>query len=166
MRLSRRQAAAAAAGSFAAVAIVPALAKAGEEAAVTRAVDALARAMIASDRAQLEAVTAPELSYGHSSGRAENRQQFVNRLMSGNMAPRSIDLTDRRVIIVGDNAIARHNFTAQVVNSEGQTVLVRLGQMQVWQKRGGTWVLLAHQAYPRRRLWARLARGLRYAPAD
>ncbi len=105
--------------------------------------------MIAADKAQLEAVTAPELSYGHSSGRTENRQQFVDGVMSGSLIAKSIDLTDRRVAIVGNDAIVRHNFTADPVNREGQTVHVRIGQMQVWQKRGGDWVLLAHQAFPR-----------------
>ena len=149
MRISRRQTAAAVVGFLAAMAILPALAQPGEEAAVTRAVDALVRAMIAADRAQLEAVTAPELSYGHSSGRTENRQQFVDGVLSGDLVAKSIDLTDRRVTIVGNDAIVRHNFTADPVNREGQTVRVRVGQMQVWQKRGGDWVLLAHQAYPR-----------------
>ena len=147
MRLSRRLTAAAAVGSLAT--IVPAQAQPGEEVSVTRAVDALIRAMIAADRAQLEAVTAPELSYGHSSGQIENRQQFVDGVLSGDLVAKSIELTDRRVTIVGNDAIVRHNFTADPVNREGQTVHVRVGQMQVWQKRGGDWVLLAHQAYPR-----------------
>ena len=107
--------------------------------------DALVRAMAAADRAQLEAVTAPELSYVHSysSGQTENRQQFVDGIMSGNLVARSIDLTDRAMTIVGNDAIVRHNFTASAVNREGQTVSVPTGQMQVWQKRGGDWVLLA-----------------------
>ena len=149
MRISRRQTAAAVVGFLAAMAILPVLAQPEEEAAVTRAVDALVRAMIAADRAQLEAVTAPELSYGHSNGQIENRQQFVDGVLSGNLVLKLIDLTDRRVTIVGNDAIVRHNFTADPVNREGQTVRVRVGQMQVWQKRGGDWVLLAHQAYPR-----------------
>jgi hypothetical protein len=149
MRLSRRRMAAAAVAFLTIPAAVPALAQSEEEAAVTRAVDALVRAMIAADKAQLEAVTAPELSYGHSSGRTENRQQFVDGVLSGALVAKSIDLSDRRVTIVGNDAIVRHNFTADPVNREGQTVRVRVGQMQVWQKRGGDWVLLAHQAYPR-----------------
>jgi hypothetical protein len=149
MRPSRRRMAAAAVAFLTIPAAVPALAQSEEEAAVTRAVDALVRAMIAADKAQLEAVTAPELSYGHSSGRTENRQQFVDGVLSGALVAKSIDLSDRRVTIVGNEAIVRHNFTADPVNREGQTVRVRIGQMQVWQKRGGDWVLLAHQAYPR-----------------
>ena len=149
MRLLRRQTTTAAVGLLAVLTAAPASAQSGEEAAVTRAVDALVRAMIAADRAQLEAVTAPELSYGHSSGRTENRHQFVDGVLSGDLVAKSIDLSDRRVTIVGNDAIVRHNFTADPVNRDGQTVRVRIGQMQVWQKRGGDWVLLAHQAYPR-----------------
>jgi len=151
MRLSRRQTAAAAVGSsLAALASFPAWGQSGEEAAVTRAVDALFRAMMAADPAQLEAVTVPELSWGHSSGRVEkNRQEWVQSFVDRVLVPRTIDLSDRGVAVVGDNAIVRHNFTAEAVNREGRTVPVRIGMMQVWQKRGGDWLLLAHQAYPR-----------------
>jgi ketosteroid isomerase-like protein len=149
MRLSRRQTTAAAVGSLVAIAARPALAQSGEEAAVTRAVDALFNAMKAADPAQLEAITAPELSWGHSSGRVENRQEFLQSYVDRIMVPKTIDLADRRVAVVGDNAIVRHNFTAEAVNRAGQTVPVRIGMMQVWQKRDGNWVLLAHQAFPR-----------------
>ncbi len=151
MRLSRRRATAVAVACLAAIAAaIPVRAQSGEEAAaVARAVDALSRAMIAADKAQLEAVTAPELSYGHSSGRVENRQEFVDGLLSGNMVPRRIDLSERRVAVVGDEAIARHNFTAEAQTRAGQVVPVRIGVMQVWKNQGGEWKLLAHQAYPR-----------------
>jgi ketosteroid isomerase-like protein len=149
MRFSRRQMAVAAVGSLVTIAACPALAQSDEEAAVTRAVDALFNAMKAADPAQLEAITAPELSWGHSSGRIENRQEFLQSYVDRVMVPKTMELTDRRIVIVGDNAIVRHNFTAEAVNRAGQTVPVRVGMMQVWQKRGGNWVLLAHQAFPR-----------------
>jgi len=82
MYLLRRHAIATAVGFLAILAAIPASAQSGEEAAVTRAVDALIRAMIAADKAQLEAVTAPELSYGHSSGQTENRKEFVDGVLS------------------------------------------------------------------------------------
>jgi|SRR4051794_2272404 ketosteroid isomerase-like protein len=149
MRLSRRQTTAAAVGILAIIAVPPAWAQSGEEAAVTHAVDALRRAMLSADRAQLEALLAPELSYGHSSGKIENRQEFVDNFLSGSLMPRSIELSERRVTVVGNDAIVRHNFTAEAVNKAGQVMPIRIGMMEVWQKRGGNWVLLAHQAYPR-----------------
>jgi ketosteroid isomerase-like protein len=112
-------------------------------------VDAFKSAYLAVDRAQLEALLAPELSYGHATGEVETRQQFVDRLAPGVGVPRSIELSDRRVTLVGDDATVRHNFTAEAVNRTGQPVPIRISVMEVWQKRGGNWVMLAHQAYPR-----------------
>jgi len=47
----------------------------GKESAVSAAVEALRKAMIAADKSALDQLTIPELSYGHSSGRLENRLQ-------------------------------------------------------------------------------------------
>jgi len=149
MRISRRQTTAAAVGALVTIAALPTWAQPGEEAAVTNAVDAFRRAMLSVDKARLEALLAPELSYGHSSGKVENRQEFIDTLVSGTLVPRSIELSDRRVTIIGNDAIVRHNFTAEAVNKAGQVVPIRIGMMEVWQKRGGNWVMLAHQVYPR-----------------
>ena len=150
MRLTRRQATAATVAALATVAAPPAGAQPGDEAAVARAVDAFRGALLSYDRAQLEALLAPELSYGHSSGKVESRQEFIDGIMSRSLAPRSIELSDRRVTVVGHDAIVRHNFTADAVDKAGQAVPIRIGVMEVWQKRGDDWVMLAHQAYPRR----------------
>ena len=149
MRLARRQTIAATVAVLAATVPFSAGAQSGDEAAVTRAVDAFKSAYLAVDKAQLEALLAPELSYGHATGEVETRQQFVDRLVSGVGVPKSIELSDRRVTIAGDNAIVRHNFAAEAVNRAGQPVPIRISVMEVWQKRGGNWVMLAHQAYPR-----------------
>jgi hypothetical protein len=41
----------------------------------------------------------------------------------------------------------RHLFTGETVNPAGQVNPVRIGVLQVWQKRGNDWRLLARQAY-------------------
>jgi ketosteroid isomerase-like protein len=147
MTVSRRSALATSAMLLAAA---PALAQqggSGDEAAVARAVEALNKAMVGRDKAQLEALTAPQLSYGHSAGRIENRQEFVDNLMSGNSRFRFINLSDQTVALAGDDAIVRHLFTAETENRQGQVTPVRIGVMQVWQKQGGEWKLLARQAF-------------------
>jgi len=148
MRLSRHNIATAA-GIAVLLAVPFAWAQSGEEAAVTRAVDAFKNALLSSDKTTLEALLAPEASYGHSSGTVENRQQFVESVMAGTLVPKWIELSERQVTIVGNDAIVRHNFTAEAANKAGQTIPIRVGLMEVWQKRGNNWVLLAHQAYPR-----------------
>lgn len=119
----------------------------GEQAAVARAVDALNKAMVARDKAQLEALSAPQLSYGHSAGRIENRQQFIDNLMTGPSQFRFINLSEQTVEVSGNEAIVRHLFVAETQNRDGQVTPVRIGVLQVWQKQGADWRLLARQAY-------------------
>jgi Domain of unknown function (DUF4440) len=118
-----------------------------DEKAVAQAVEALTKAMIEVDRARLEALTADQLSYGHSAGRIENKKQFVDYLQSRESAFRWINLSDQTISLVDNEAIVRHLFTAETVNSAGQVTPVKIGVLQVWQKQGGDWRLLARQAY-------------------
>ncbi|MCW8085707.1 nuclear transport factor 2 family protein [Sabulicella glaciei] len=122
-------------------------AQSGDEQAVAQAIDALSEAMIAVDRSRLEALTADGLSYGHSAGRVENKQQFIDYLVSRASSFRSINLSDKSVSVLGNTAIARHTLTGETVNAAGQVTPVRIGVMQVWQKSGNDWRLLARQAF-------------------
>lgn len=133
----------------AAVLLAPssALAQAGDQAQVAQAVEALTRAMLAVDRPQLEALTSDHLSYGHSGGRIENKKQFVDYLVSRESAFRKIELGEQTISIVSDEAIVRHLFTGETISPAGQVTPVKIGVLQVWTKEGGTWRLLARQAY-------------------
>jgi hypothetical protein len=115
--------------------------------AVAEAVEALNKAMVEVDRSRLEALTADGLSYGHSAGRIETKQQFVDYLVSRASAFRSISTSDQTISIVGNDAIVRHLLTGETVNPAGQVTPVRIGVLQVWQKQGSDWRLLARQAY-------------------
>ena len=77
MRITRRHLAAA--GALA-LATLPTIARAesADEAAVAKAVDDLNKAMIAADKAKLEALVADQLSYGHSGGRIETKKEFID----------------------------------------------------------------------------------------
>jgi ketosteroid isomerase-like protein len=125
----------------------PALAQSSEEAAVARAVDALTKAMVSLDKAQLEALTAPQLSYGHSAGRIENQKEFVDFLMAETSKFRFIDLSEQTIQMAGNDAIVRHLMVGETQNRAGQVNPVRIGVLQVWQKQDGNWKLLARQAY-------------------
>jgi ketosteroid isomerase-like protein len=103
--------------------------------------------MVSLDKAQLEALTAPQLSYGHSAGRIENQKEYVDNLMARNSVFRFINLSDQTVAVVGNDAVVRHLMTAETQNQAGQVTPVRIGVLQVWQKQGADWKLLARQAY-------------------
>ncbi len=145
MPLTRRHLAPAGAAALL-LAATPGLAQPNEEAAVAQAVAKLNQAMVAADRKVLEEMTAPQLSYGHSSARIENRQQFVDAIMNRRAKVRFINLTDQTISFAGDAAIVRHIYNSES-EQDGQVTKTRVGVLQVWQKQGGEWKLLARQAF-------------------
>ena len=147
MTQSRRHLALAA-GGLALLAAAPATAQSSDQAAVAQAVEALREAMVSADRAKLEAIAADALSYGHSSGRVEDKAQFVAAIVEGRSVFRSITLSEQTVALSGDVALVRHILTAETADG-GRPGNVRIGVLLVWQKQGGAWKLLARQAVPR-----------------
>ena len=145
MRITRRHLAAAGALALATLPTI-AHAESADEAAVRKAVDDLTKAMIAADRAKLEMLTADALSYGHSAGKVETKKEFIDVIADKKTTYKSITLTDPIVSVVGNNAVARHTFAAEV-EAGGQASSPKIGVMQVWVKDGGNWKLLARQAF-------------------
>jgi len=122
-----------------------ALAQSKDEAAVTAAVESLRKAMVDGDKAGLQNITADQLSYGHSSGKVEDKATFVDNIVSGKSDFVTIDLTNQTITVAGDAAIVRHALAA-TTNDNGTPGSVKLNILLVWQKQKGTWKLLARQA--------------------
>ena len=116
-----------------------------DETKITAAVTRLNNALVAADSTTLDAVTLAALSYGHSNGKIEDKQTFVHNAITGPFKFLSIVATDQTISIVKHDAIVRHIFTAKATNN-GAPADVKLSVLQVWQKRGGAWKLLARQA--------------------
>jgi ketosteroid isomerase-like protein len=110
-----------------------------------QAVEAFRNAMLKADRGQFDALTAEQLSYGHSGGRVETKAQFIDAATNGPSPWKFITLTDQTTHIVGDTAIVRHTLTGET-ERDGKTTPVKIGVLMVWHKQEGTWKLLARQA--------------------
>ncbi len=123
-----------------------AAAQSTDETKVATAAAALNKAMIDPDKNMLESLTAEELSYGHSTGKIENKMQFITSLTSGAVDFSSIDITDQTIKLAGDNAIVRNTFSAKLTN-DGKPLEIKVGILMVWQKIKGEWKLLARQGY-------------------
>jgi len=123
-----------------------AAAQSGEDTAVNQAVEAMRKAMVDADRARLETLVADQLSYGHSAGVVETKQQFLDVIASKKTTYKSINLLEPTVSVVGNNAIARHIFTAEF-ETDGKPATARVGVLQVWLKQNDQWKLLARQAF-------------------
>jgi hypothetical protein len=112
---------------------------------VSEAVEKLRIAMITPDKASLENVTSPFLSYGHSSGMVENQQQFMDKLLSGQSDFVTINLNDQTIVVNGKVAIVRHKMLA-TTNDNNKPGEVKLAIMLVWQRTGKEWKLIGRQA--------------------
>ena len=127
------------------IVVFPSFAQSAEQVAVSGAVEKLRVAMIDADKIALEKLTSDSLSYGHSTGRVENKSEFIGNLVSGKSDFVTIDLREQTVSISGDVAIVRHILSA-TTNDDGKPGTTQLKVMLVWQKQQGEWKLLARQA--------------------
>lgn len=116
-----------------------------KERQVHTAVSALIKAMEDSDVAALSKLAANELSYGHSGGKVENKQEFLNAFQTGASDFVKISISDQNVSIVNKTAIVRHTLEAET-NDNNQAGHVKLKVLTVWQKMNGGWKLIARQA--------------------
>jgi ketosteroid isomerase-like protein len=116
-----------------------------DENAVAAAVENLRKAMIDGNRASLEKLTCEELSYGHSTGKIEDKAAFVEALASGKSDFVSIELTGQTIRIAGNAAIVRHVLTGDIKDGDVLNA-VHLMVLTVWQKQHKEWKLLARQA--------------------
>jgi ketosteroid isomerase-like protein len=120
-------------------------AQSSDEKEVTAAVESLRKAMIDGNESMLKDLTAEELSYGHSSGKVEDRASFVESLVSGKSDFKTIDLTEQTIKIAGSTAIVRHHLIAETSDG-GKPGNPNLYVLLVWQKQKGKWKLIARQA--------------------
>ena len=118
------------------------------EADVATAVDRLMKGITDADENILNSITADELVYGHSSGKVQNKSEFIAEILSGQpLGYISIELLDQTIRIAGDAAVVRHIFTSETMNTDGEQGKLKIGVMQIWQLQKGEWKLLARQAY-------------------
>jgi len=123
------------------------IAQGGDEAAVTAAVEALRQAIVKADKAKLTELAHEKLAYIHSSGKLENRDEYVTAYTNGKNTYKNLTLADHRTIVAGNTATAGHTFAAEIDRGEGKIDNIKIGVTTVWVKDGGNWKLLTRQGY-------------------
>jgi ketosteroid isomerase-like protein len=149
MNVSRRDFAVASAFALGASGLLlkgSASAQAADEAAVAQTIEILRKAQLEADKAKLEQVTAAQVSYGHSDGRVETKEQFINGVMTRKQVVKSLTFPELKVFVAGNSAVARHIYLGES-ELDGKQTTTRIGALQVWQKQDGGWKLLARQGF-------------------
>src|ERR1700693_1292850 len=111
-----------------------------------RAVEALRKATLTQDKAQLTTLTADQVSYGHSSAVVQNKAEFIDGVMNRKGVVKSIDFPELKITMAGNNAVARHLWVSEG-ETDGKPVSTKIGILAVWTKQDGGWKLLARQGY-------------------
>lgn len=112
---------------------------------VSNAVEKLRLAMISGNRADLEGIASDKLSYGHSSGKVEDKASFVQSIAGGSSDFVAISLTKQTIDVEGKTAIVRHVLDADT-NDGGKPGKVHLGILLAFAKEKGGWKMIARQA--------------------
>ncbi len=122
------------------------MSNANDNAALIQAIEKFYNAIRDKDAAAFEPLLAQDVSYGHSSGRIEDKAQFVANVLDPKTRWKSIYGAKQANSFSGDTAISRHIMAGEN-ERDGKPGTSSMDVMMVWQKHGGTWKLLARQAY-------------------
>ena len=115
---------------------------------VEKAVAEFTKAVVEADKANFENLLSKDLVYGHSNGAVQNKQEFIEEIIS--LTPfdyHSAKVNDQTIKISGNAAVVRHIYAARAKNRAGDIGDIRIGNMLVWVKNGKDWKLLSRQAY-------------------
>ena len=89
-------------------------------------------------------MSSAQLGYGHSDGRVETKEQFINAVMTRKQVVKSIAFPELKVAVVGNAAVVRHIYLSES-ERDGKATTTRIGALRLWQKQDGAWKLLARQ---------------------
>ena len=116
-----------------------------EEKTIASNIESLNKAMLSVDEKTLNKLTADQLTYGHSSGRLEDKKEFIRKITSRENIYAEITTTNLAINKSGDVAICR--FHSDVIVGDGnRQANLKLFVLMVWQKQSGEWKLLARQS--------------------
>lgn len=116
-----------------------------QKAEVEEAVTKLTKLMITPDSLALDELVLANLSYGHSSGKIQTKQEFMHSLLSAESDFVDINLTDQTLIVQNKTALVRHTLNAKT-NDKNVPGNVKLYILLIWSKEKAGWKLLGRQA--------------------
>jgi len=99
-------------------------------------------AVLKADRSSLEKLLAADLSYTHSSGKTQTKDQFIEDATGGATIYKSIEFENTTVRQYGSVAVITHSATITTV----QTGTTHLYLTEVWAQEGDRWQMASRQA--------------------
>ncbi|MES1214011.1 MAG: nuclear transport factor 2 family protein [Bacteroidota bacterium] len=101
---------------------------------------------VVKDSVALESLMADKVTYGHSGGKIENRQEMIHGAISNTGSYSNVVLDGTTIYFEDNTAIVRHVLTATAIDKDGKQSPLHLNILQVWIKQNKQWKLTARQA--------------------
>ena len=116
-----------------------------DEGKLTTTLKEFHQALVNKNTVSINQQTDKALSYGHSNGWVETKDDMIKDLETGYIVYHSYKEDSLNIVINGNMANAR--FVADVnATMKGNTVSFHLKVLEVWVKKGKRWVLFGRQA--------------------
>ena len=111
---------------------------------VKAAVDSLRTAIIKKDKAAIDKLVAPDVTYSHSNAKMENKAEMMAALMGPDTVYQSMDMENQTIRIIGKTALVQGKMI--IVNTQkGEKKTLPLSVLMVWVKNPAGWQLTARQ---------------------
>jgi len=124
--------------------VIAAVAETPEE--EVRAADARRiAAVVDGDAGALSSLLSEDLTYTHTTGQVENKEQFLAGITSGKLDYQSIQPSEVQVRVYGD-AVVMTGRAEVKVNAQGKDLALALRFTSVWVKGDGGWRMAAWQS--------------------
>ena len=112
---------------------------------VAAAMNTWRQAMVARDRAALESLYDPGLSYTHSNGKTENKAEAIDAVVNGKDRIESIELSDTSIQVYGTTALVKTKVAMRMISGDTSNTL-NLDVLFVWIKNSSCWQMAARHA--------------------
>jgi ketosteroid isomerase-like protein len=99
-------------------------------------------AVLKADRATLQKLLSPDLSYTHSSAKTQTKEEFIKDATGGGTKYESIDFEGTRLRQYGNVVVMTHN----AVIKSAPTGTSHLYITEVWAQQSGLWQMVSRQA--------------------
>lgn len=98
------------------------------------------------DSAVLSQLAGEAVTYGHSSGKIENKVEMIYNAMISPTTYKDFVMSDVSIQVDGKTAIVRHVLKARSFDAAGKEGVLHLNVLQTWVKKNKQWILVARQA--------------------
>ena len=126
--------------------VIHSYAQTGEQKVLQRVKQLNDAIFINKDSVALEGLLAFEISYGHSTGRLENRQEMIHGALTSPNIYSNFMMDSASVFFENNTAVVRHVLRAVSIDKDGKQLPLHLGVLQVWIKQNKQWKLMARQS--------------------